>query len=145
MTTKQNKPGELMGAVHRALRERHYSVLTERAYTSWIRRLILSCGRRHPASLEPKDLKAFFDGLATGANVSESTHNQALCAVVFLYRRVLNQPMPWLDSLERPRRHKHLPVVLSRNEVQRILDAMEGTPKLMASLLSVCSRELMVV
>lgn len=77
----------------------------------------------------------FLDSLVEGRGVSEATHHQALCAIVFLYRRVLNQPMPWLDDLARPKRHRHLPVVLSRDEVQRVLRELSGVTKLMASLL----------
>ena len=117
------------------LRERHYSRLTERAYVSWIRRFLIHGGRRHPLDLDAADLQSFLDSLVQERDVSEGTHHQALCAIVFLYRRVLNTEMPWLDALARPKRLHHLPVVLSRDEVRRLLDVLDGTPRLMASLL----------
>jgi integron integrase len=92
-------------------------------------------GNRHPRELGPNDLRAFLDSLVNGRSVSEGTHHQALCAIVFLYRRVLDQEMPWLDSLSRPRRVRHLPVVLTREELHWLLNAMHGVPGLMAMLL----------
>jgi site-specific recombinase XerD len=122
MLTKGVKPGELLESVHNALRERHYSRLTERAYVSWIRRYIEFSGRKHPRELDAPDLRRFLDNLVQERDVSEGTHHQALCAIAFLYHSVLNIDVPWLDDFIRPRKSRHLPVVLTREEVHRIFD-----------------------
>lgn len=135
MSVSSRKPGALMGAVHAALRMRHYADATERVYTDWIRRLIVACGRRHPLDLQAGDLRAFLDSLVNGRGVSASSHTQALCAITFLYRIVLETEPPWLEGLVRPRKKEHLPVVLSREEISRVLGQLQGVPKLMATLL----------
>jgi integrase len=117
------------------LRSRHYSLRTERAYLTWVKRFVDFHGRRHPRSLTTEHVEGFLNSLVTERGVSSSTHQQALCALLFLYRAVLRISAPWLDSLVRPRRTQFLPVVLTRGEVRAILDRMEGTTKLMASLL----------
>ena len=115
------------------LRLRHYSQSTEEAYVNWVRRLV-RFHRRHPRELDGEDIKRFLESLVAGG-VSASTHQQALCAIVFLYRRVFDGITPWVDGLTRPRRERTLPVVLSKAEVQTVLKHMTGTPKLMASIL----------
>jgi integron integrase len=135
MNNNTTRPGALMASVHKAVRERHYSTATEEAYTRWIRRFIEFSGIVHPLNLEATHLRAFLDELVSERKVSESTHNQALCAIVFLYRVVLSAEVPWLEGLVRPRHIEHIPVVLSRDEARRVLDQLEGVQKLMASLL----------
>jgi integron integrase len=116
------------------LRVRHYSPRTERAYLAWVKRFVHFHGLRHPQALTAEHVEGFLNSLVTARGVSASTHQQALCALLFLYRNVLRISAPWLDALVRPRT-QFLPVVLTRGEVRAILDRMEGTTKLMASLL----------
>jgi site-specific recombinase XerD len=121
--------------VRAALRVRHYSVRTERAYVDWIRRYWLFTGRRDPARLGAGEVTAFLNDLVLSQRVAAATQNQALAAILFLYRHVLALDLPWLDDLVRAERPHHLPVVMSRAEVRRVLDHMHGVPRLMAFLL----------
>jgi integron integrase len=127
-------PPRLLDRLSAELRRRHYSFRTERAYRGWVRRYILFHDRRHPSELGADDIQRFLDRLVADG-VSVSTHQQALCALVFLYRHVLETGAPWIDQLTRPTRPERLPVVLTRDEAHRILAHLQGTPKLMASLL----------
>jgi integron integrase len=121
--------------VRAAIRLRHLSPRTERAYFEWIRRYWLFCGRRDPAGFGAEQVTAFLSGLALQHKVSAATQNQALAALLFLYRSVLGQDLPWLGELVRATTPSRLPVVLSRDEVKAILQRMEGVPRLMALLL----------
>jgi integron integrase len=111
------------------------SLRTEKSYLHWIRRFITHHGRRSPRELGATHVEAFLTYLATEGRVSASTQNQALCAILFLYKHVLKQDLPWLSNLVRARRPRHLPVVLSHDETRRVLAEMRSTPWLMASLL----------
>lgn len=124
----------LLEAVHATFRRLHYSPRTEEAYLQWIRELI-RFHRRHPRDLVAADVTSFLNHLATERRVSASTQNQALCALVFLYRRVLDLPMPELEGLERAHRPEHLPSVLSRREVFLVLDHLDPAFRLIAELL----------
>ncbi len=135
MNDQEPKPGALMATLHARLRERHYSPSTERSYVGWVRRYVEFCGRQHPRELAAEDFRSFLDSLVSDYDVSESTHHQALCPVVFLYRHVLEMTVPWLDGFARPRHTPHLPVVLTHDEATRLINALEGVPKLMASVL----------
>jgi integron integrase len=132
---KGSKPGELLETVHSALRERHYSLMTERSYVNWIRRYIEFCGRKHPRDLTAPDLQQFLNNLVQERDVSAGTHHQALCAIAFLYHNVLNADVPWLTEFIRPRQSKHLPVVLTREEVRNVIECLHGVTRLMAQLL----------
>ena len=101
----------------------------------WIRRFVFFTGKRHPRELGAAEVTAFLNHLARERDVAAATQNQALSALLFLYREVLALPLPWLDELERVQRPARLPTVLTRGEVQRLLAAMRGTQWLMASLL----------
>ena len=125
----------LLDQVRAACRVRHYSLRTERAYIGWIRRFILANGKRHPRELGGAEVAAFLTGLATRGRVAASTQNQALSALLFMYRVVLEVELPWLDDVIRAKRPRRVPVVLSRDEVQRVLGAMDGVHWLMAGLL----------
>lgn len=131
----QPRPKRLRQLVHEAIAGRHMSPRTEKAYWSWIRRFILHHGTRHPKELGASEVEGFLTQLATVLRVSSSTQNQALCAIVFLYREVLGMDLPALDGLVRAKRSRPLPVVLSREEVGLIFSQMAGTPSLMARLL----------
>src|SRR5206468_6178094 len=91
----------LLSALRRALRVRHYSPRTEEVYVQWVRRFIRACGTRHPRELGSGDVTRFLSDLAVDANVSASTQNQALAAILFLYRDVLEMPVGWLTALDR--------------------------------------------
>ena len=126
---------ELSTAFHAAARTRHLARRTEKAYRGWIRRFLARCDWRHPLTLGSRDAAAFLSHLATHAKVSASTQNQALAALLFLFRDVLGRDLPWLDDLIRAPIRRRVPVVLTRVEVRRLLDHLEGTPRDVACLL----------
>ena len=125
----------LLDRVRQTLRARHYSRRTERAYVFWIKRYIFFHGKRHPAEMGAPEVTTFLTALAVRHHVAASTQNQALCALLFLYREVLRVELPWLDGLVRAKRPQHLPVVLTVAEVQAVLSRIHGVPRLMALLL----------
>src|SRR5687767_10259740 len=125
----------LLDALREAIRRLHYSYRTEEAYVQWVRRFVLFSGKRHPRELGAAEVTAFLNHLAREREVAAATQNQALSALLFLYKEVLAQPLPWLDDLERAKRPERLPTVLSPEQVLRLLGAMRGTKWLMASLL----------
>jgi len=117
------------------LRVRHYSLRTEEAYVGWIRRFIVFHGKRHPREMGKEEITTFLTRLAVQGKVAASTQNQALSALLFLYRSVLEAEVPWLDELVHAKRPRKLPVVLTRGEVQALLSCLRGTRWLMAVLL----------
>jgi integron integrase len=125
----------LLDRVREAIRARHYSRRTEKAYVHWIKRYIFFHGKRHPAELGAPDVTAFLTSLAVHDKVAASTQNQALSALLFLYREVLGVELPWLDDVVRAKRLQHLPVVLTRDEVRAGLQRLDGVSRLMALLL----------
>lgn len=119
-----------------AVRARGYSLSTERTYVHWARAFVAWSGRRHPRQLGAADVQAYLNHLAVERTVSPSTARQALCALLFLYRQVLQIDLPWLDGLQPPRGKQRLPVVLSVPEVQRLIAALPpGEPGLVLRLL----------
>ena len=126
---------KLLERVRIALRVRHRSPKTERAYIGWIRRFILFNAKRHPAEMGAAEVEGFLSSLAVEGNVSASTQNQALAAILFLYRDALGISLPWMDGIVRAKRSERLPVVLGRQEVAALLAAMGGRERLMATLL----------
>ncbi len=124
-----------MDQVRGRLRRLGLARRTEEAYVGWIRRFILSSGKRHPQTLGSFEVESFLTMLAVRGKVAPSTQNQALAAILFLYREVLQQQLPWMDSIVRAKRTQRLPVVLTRDEVTALLDHMTGTHRMMASLL----------
>src|SRR6266545_6871446 len=110
----------LIAALRQALRLRHYSVRTEEAYVGWVCRFVRFCGMRHPRELGPGDVTRFLSSLAVERRVSASTQNQALSALVFLYRDVLDMPVGWLNALVRAKRPLRVPVVFTKDEVRRV-------------------------
>ena len=129
------KAPRLLDQVRARLRLKHYSLRTEQAYVGWIRRFILASGKRHPRDMGVTEVEAFLSRLATVGQVAAGTQNQALSALLFLYREVLSIDLPWMETVVRAKRPQRVPVVLSRDEVTRLLAAMEGRHALMASLL----------
>jgi integron integrase len=126
---------KLLDQVHIAIRARHYSWRTEKAYIGWIKRFIIFHNKRHPASLGEAEVTAYLSTLATRDRVSSSTQNQALSAIIFLYRAVLGKRLEWMDGVVRAKTAVRLPVVLTRDEVRAILGELRGTPWLMVSLM----------
>jgi integron integrase len=129
------QPRRLLDQVRDAIRVRHYSYRTEQAYVGWIRRFILFHGKRHPAEMGAEEVRDFLTALAVHREVSASTQNQALAALLFLYREVLRADPGWIDDVVRAKRPQRLPVVLTRSEVIRLLAALDGTMWIAAMLL----------
>ncbi len=125
----------LMDRFHHAIRLRHYSPLTEKAYGGWILRYLHFHKMRHPALLCRKEIEDYLSYLAVKRRVSASTQNQALAAILFLYREVLDIELPWLDEIVRAKPSQHLPEVLTQSQVRRLLAQLDGTTWLVASLL----------
>jgi integron integrase len=127
--------GRLQDQFRTRIRVKHYSLRTEQAYWFWIKRYILACGMRHPRELGGVEVEHFLSRLATKDGVSPATQGQALAALLFLYKEVLGVELPWMEGVVRAKARHHIPVVLSVAEVQRVLAAMSGRERLMASLL----------
>jgi integron integrase len=125
----------LLDRVREALRARHGSRRTEKAYVGWIRRFILFHGKRHPLEMGAAEVTRFLSALAVENQVAASTQNQALSAILFLYRVVLEQDLPWLDGVVRAKPSERLPVVLTRTEVRAVIQHLHGAPRLMAILM----------
>ncbi len=117
------------------MRRRHYSPNTESAYIYWIRRFIIFHGKRHPSTLGPAEATAFLSHLARVDQVAASTQNQALAAILFLYKDTLNEPLPWLGQIEKAKRPARLPVVFTESEVEQVFSHLSHTPWLIATLL----------
>lgn len=138
-------PPKLLDQVRDRLRVNHYSLRTEKQYLNWIKRFILFHGKRHPKEMGATEVEAFLTHLAVDGNVAAATQNQALSALLFLYREVLTINLPWLDNVVRAKRPTRLPVVLTRQEVTAVLDRMSGTYALLARLLYGTGMRLMEV
>src|SRR5258708_15004695 len=121
--------------VRQGIRRLHYSLRTEETYLQWIRRFIYFHGKRHPRDLGPVEVTAFLNHLARDRGVADSTQNQALASLLFLYKEVLTLSLPWLEGLERVRKPARVPTVLTASEAQRLLSRLAGDRWLMASLL----------
>jgi integron integrase len=117
------------------MRLRHFSLRTEKVYLGWMRRFIEYHHRRHPRDMGGSEVEEFLSHLAMDRDVSASTQNQALQALLFLYRRVLEVELPWMDSVVRARRSRRLPVVLTPQEASRVISHLEGVPRLIVQLL----------
>lgn len=129
------RPKKLLDQVTERLRLKHYSRRTEEAYLAWIRRYILFHQKRHPRDLGVPEIEAFLTDLAVHHNVAASTQNQALCALIFLYREVLALDLPGLIDAVRAKKPKRLPTVLTTTEVRLVIARMTGTRRLIAQML----------
>jgi integron integrase len=129
------KTPRLLDQVRARLRLKHYSLRTEQAYVGWVRRFILANDKRHPRDMGVAEVEGFLSTLATRGQVAAGTQNQALSALLFLYREVLSIELPWMETVVRAKRPQRVPVVLSRDEVTRLLAMLDGCFALMASLL----------
>lgn len=125
----------LLEQVRRCLRLKHYSIRTEVAYVQWIKRFILFHRKRHPAEMGSDEIRHFLSHLATDRTVAAATQNQALCALLFLYREVLGIELPYVEGIERAKRPARIPVVLTREEADSVLSRVNGAYRLMAGLL----------
>ena len=132
---KPARPPRLLEVVRDCIRRKHYSLRTEQTYVHWIKRFIYFHGKRHPLELGESEVTAFLNHLASDRNVAAATQNQALSALLFLYKEALDRPLAWLDGLERAKRPARVPTVLTRREAQHLLANLHGTRWLMASLL----------
>ena len=134
--TGTSQPPRLLDQVRQQCRLRHYSLRTEQAYAGWIKRFIVFHDKRHPRQMGAPEVEAFLSFLANQGQVSAATQNQALAALLFLYRHVLDTALPWMEDVVRAKRSRRLPVVLSAAEVQQLLSVIpDGTHDLMARLL----------
>jgi integron integrase len=125
----------LLETVRAEIRLRHYSYRTEKAYVDWIWRFIVHHGRRHPREMGGDEVRDFLSHLASDRQVSPATQCQALAALLFLYKRVMNVDLPWIDNVVRARRPKRLPTVLTREEARQVIAQMSGVHRLIAGLL----------
>ena len=125
----------LLDRVRQAIRTRHYSPRTEETYVGWIKRFIFYHNKRHPVEMGESEIARFLSSLATDSHVSASTQNQAFNALLFLYQEVLQRKIGLIEGVVRAKKHRRLPVVLTKEEVQRLLACLDGTPWLMAMLL----------
>lgn len=124
----------LIDQVRQRCRVKHYSIRTEHSYVDWIRRFILFHSKRHPSELGAPEVEAFLTHLAVNRNVAASTQNQALAALLFLYKEVLAIDLPWLDGVTRAKRPARIPVVLTPEEVHTLLSHLDGVHQLLASV-----------
>lgn len=134
VSSPPGKP-KLLDQVRDLMRLRHYSLRTEKTYCDWIKRFIRFHGMRHPAEMGVDEVGQFLTHLAREGRVAASTQNQALSALLFLYKEVLRTEIGWLEGVERAHTPTRLPVVLTRAEVRRIIAHLSGMPRLMTSLL----------
>ncbi len=130
-----DKPKKLLEQMRDLMRLKHYSLRTERTYCDWVERFIRFHGKRHPRELGNAEVTEFLTHLARDGDVAASTQNQALSALLFLYKQVLEEEIGWLDGVERAKKPVRVPVVLSREEVHKVFAHLHGTSKLMAGLL----------
>jgi len=117
----------LLEQVRQSLRLRHYSYRTEEQYLGWIRRFILFHDKRHPREMGAAQVEAFLNDLAVRGQVAAATQNQAMAALLYLYRHVLNQDLPWLNKIVRAQRPRRVPLVLSREETRAVLAQLPGS------------------
>jgi integron integrase len=134
-TPPDQPPQGLLARLRDNIRLRHYSLRTEHAYVYWVRYFIRFHGMRHPREMGGEEVTAFLTQLATVRNVAAATQNQALAALLFLYKEVLGIELPWLDGIHHAKRPRRLPVVLTKSEMRALLASMDGTHGLMASLM----------
>ncbi len=125
----------LLDQVRERIRYKHYSLRTEQAYVQWVRMFVKWHGLRHPRDMGQLEIEGFLAMLANERRVAAATHNQALSALLFLYREVLGMDLPWLDGVQRPRTPKRIPSVLTVDEVAVLLSALPTDMALLARLL----------
>ena len=132
--TPKNRSPKLLDQVRELIRRKHYSIRTEKSYCAWVRRFIFFHGKRHPQTLGKPEITVFLNYLAVDCKVAVSTQNQALSALLFLYKEVLDQEFGWLVDLEYAKRPEKLPVVFTVDEVRSILSLLDGVNWILANL-----------
>ena len=130
----QAKP-KLLDQVKTHLRSLHYSRSTEESYINWIKRFIIFNNKIHPEQIGKDQIRKFLNHLAVERNVSASTQNQALQAILFLYKEIIHKDVGWVDDIQRPVKPKHIPVVFSQSEARIVLNNISGLPQFIAQLL----------
>lgn len=143
MTKNYGNPGDLVRSMREAAKRKHYSPRTEEAYVMWVKRFVKASKLKHPSELGSKDVQAFLTKLAVEEGVAASTQNQARAALVFLYKDVLELELEWVETIDRAKRPKKLPTVLSREEVGRLLGELEGEERACGRLLYGCGLRLL--
>jgi integrase len=133
--TIPERPPKLLDQLRRCIRDKHYSLSTERTYVYWAKWYIRFHGLRHPANMGPAEIRAFLSYLNNERQIAGATYSQALCALLFLYKEVLGIELPWIDGISRPKRPPKRPTVLTPTEVKLVLDHMSGLYQLLARLL----------
>ncbi len=128
-------PFKILDQLRESIRLRHYSYRTEETYVNWVKRFILSQGKRHPGEMGKEEIEQFLTGLAVEGKVSASTQNQALSAILFLYRHVIKKPVEGLEGIVRARDSRKIPVVLSKEEVRKVTGLVKGVEGLVIRLL----------
>ena len=129
------KSVRLLDQLRERIRYLHYTISTEQTYVYWVKGFIRFHGVRHPAEMGRAEIEAFLSWLANERRVAVSTHKQALSALLFLYGKVLGVDLPWMNDIGRPRTKRRLPVVLTPDEVARLLCLMAGEHRLLAQVL----------
>src|SRR3972149_2816208 len=119
---------KLLERVRTELRTNHYSLRTEKTYISWILRFILFKNKRHPKEMGAEEIKTFINNLAVNHHVSSSTQNQALQSILYLYKNILKKDVGWIEEIKFTHRKRHLPVVLTKEEVTKIFENLDGVP-----------------
>ncbi|MCF6268717.1 MAG: integron integrase [Melioribacteraceae bacterium] len=132
--TKKSKP-KLLSEIRNKMRATSYSIKTIEAYTHWIKDYIKFNGTTHPQELSKEHVEKYLTYLAVKRNVAASTQNQALAAILYLYKNIVTKEIGWLDDIVRARKSKRLPVVFTKQEVREIFNYLDGVPKLVCSLL----------
>ena len=135
MAEAERRKPKLLDQVRSAIRVRHYSIRTEEVYAHWVKRYIYFHGKRHPQDLNVGHVAAFLSHLAVERKVAASTQNQALCALVFLYRHVLGMELGQFEGMVFAKRRRKLPEVFSRKEVEKVMANLSGVFRLMAALM----------
>ena len=125
----------LLDQLRDRIRLKHYSIRTEKAYLDWNRRFILFHNKKHPRTMGTQQVEQFLTYLAVNGRVASSTQNQALSAILFMYKEVLGIELPWLNGVTRAKRPEKIPLVFSKNEIQKLLANLEGTYWIMGHLL----------
>jgi len=125
----------LLDRLRDRIRLKHYSIRTERTYLDWNRRFILFHNKKHPRTMGAKEVEQFLTYLAVNGRVASSTQNQALSAILFMYKEVLKMELPWLNDVTRAKKSEKIPLVFTKNEIQKLLANLDGTYWIMAHLL----------
>lgn len=133
--TIPERPPKLLDQLRQCIRDKHYSLSTERTYVYWAKWYIRFHGLRHPANMGPADIRAFLSYLNNERQIAGATYSQALCALLFLYKEVLGIELPWIEGISRPKRPPKRPTVLTQTEVKLVLEHMSGLYQLIARLL----------